>query len=302
MSRNQKNIEVSVIIPVFNAENYIGATLETLVNQDMQNFETVCVDDGSTDTSLEIINTFQDRLNLKIISRPNTGIVGALNDGIDSASGSLITRLDADDLCHPRRLSQQLAFMNSHLDVVAVGSSAALIDEVGRKIGVFPAKVDHGSICDGLFRGESMIHHPSVMMRKQAVERIGAYREGYCPAEDYDLWLRLTEVGQLANIQEALITKRQLLTGLVATRFRERDRVVQKALSEVWQSRNFEGEVPIIQPGFIKSEDDIIKQWIWLAMNSKNISTARYYAFKYFLRFPISIERIKTLFITLIRL
>ena len=113
---------VSVVIPVHNAARYLTAAINSILNQTYRDLEVVTVDDGSTDSSGAILAHCATRdSRIRVITRNNTGIVGALNDGIAAAHGDLIARMDADDISLPRRLERQVAYLTDHPECVAGG-------------------------------------------------------------------------------------------------------------------------------------------------------------------------------------
>ena len=202
--------DISVILPVYNGERYLRAAIESMVNQTYGDFELICVNDGSSDRSIDILRELAAKdARIRVISRPNTGIVGALNHGIAAASGRLLARMDSDDVATPQRFERQVAFLDEHAECVAVGSSVMIMDEQGNDICIDDALLDHRSIEERLLSGHGAICHPTVIMRADAVRCVGGYREEYRLAtEDMDLFLRLGETGQLANIREPLLRYR----------------------------------------------------------------------------------------------
>ena len=115
--------------------------------------------------------------------------------------------MDCDDICFPQRFEKQIAYLDSHPDCVAVGSRILLIDTEGLPICEFIDELTHDEIDTKHLSGVGgcQICHPSATMRREAVVRAGKYREGYAPAEDLDLFLRLAEIGKLANLPDILI-------------------------------------------------------------------------------------------------
>src|SRR3954469_1098404 len=112
---------VSVIMPVYNARAYVAEAIDSVLAQTFGDFELILVDDGSTDGSLDILRGYEKRdPRVRVISRPNTGIVGALNDGLKLARGEFIARIDADDASLPNRFEKEIAFLRAHPDVVIV--------------------------------------------------------------------------------------------------------------------------------------------------------------------------------------
>src|SRR3954465_13575599 len=113
---------VSVVMPVYNAQRYLAEAVDSILAQTWRYFEFVIVDDGSTDRSPKLLERYAVRdSRIKLTLRPNTGIVGALNDGIAAASGEFPARMDADDVALPRRLEKQVAYLTELPKVMALG-------------------------------------------------------------------------------------------------------------------------------------------------------------------------------------
>src|ERR1051325_1151561 len=111
---------VSVLLPVYNAERYLESALQSVLGQTFSDFEVIAVDDGSKDNSKKILERFAaNDPRIRVISRPNTGIVGALNDGLAVARGEFIARMDADDVALPGRFQAQLDYLRGHPDCIA---------------------------------------------------------------------------------------------------------------------------------------------------------------------------------------
>jgi glycosyltransferase involved in cell wall biosynthesis len=208
---------ISVIMPVYNAERFVAETTDTVLNQTFGDFEFVIIDDGSKDRSREILEGYAKRdPRVRVVSRPNTGYVRALNEALDLSRGEFVARIDADDLCRPERFEKQLAAFRADSSLVCVGSCAEAIDEDGHKLGHYDTPLTHEAIEASHLVGDSAIHHPSAMFRREVVRQLGNYRL-LDPCEDYDLWLRLGEVGRLANLAERLVAKRLFAGSVVAT-------------------------------------------------------------------------------------
>jgi len=201
---------ISVLLPVYNAARWLPLALESIRAQTFTDFELIAVDDGSTDASLSVLRRQATRdPRLRIISRPNTGIVGALNDGLAAATGEFIARMDGDDVAEPTRFAEQLAYLTNHPDCVAVGSEVWLIDPASAVIDRYAPPHDHSGIEEQLLKGNGgALIHPVLMLRRAAVEAIGGYRREYDRAEDLDLFLRLSRRGQLANLSAPLLRYR----------------------------------------------------------------------------------------------
>lgn len=191
---------VSVLLPVFNAVEFLPACLKSLERQTLEDFEVVAVDDGSTDGSTGILREWGRRdPRFQVVERSHQGLVPSLNDGLGACRGDLVARMDADDIAHPRRLELQAELIESqpelsvvsclvrHFPVHRVALGFRLYDEWLNSL------VDHDQMARERFV-ESPVAHPSVLFRKNAIDSIGGYRDWGWP-EDYDLWLRLFEQG-----------------------------------------------------------------------------------------------------------
>lgn len=208
---------VSVLLPVHNASATLPAALESLLGQTLADLEIICVDDGSDDHrdgrgTRDVIFQYA-RMDRRVhpLSLDHGGIVRALNHGLDVARGRYIARMDADDICHPRRLELQAAYLDHRPDIDLVACRAAFggdPDRAGgyrRHVEWTNTLLSHEQIALGRFR-ESPLVHPTVMFRVQAARTHGAYRDGPFP-EDYELWLRWLDAGlRMAKLPEQLYT------------------------------------------------------------------------------------------------
>jgi glycosyltransferase involved in cell wall biosynthesis len=278
---------VTVLMPVYNAERFVARTAETVLAQTFGDFEFVVINDGSTDGSLAILQGFAKRdPRIRLISRPNTGYVVALNEGLGLARAQFVARIDADDLADPRRLELQVARMRQEPDLVALGSNALAIDEDGHVLGDYTVPLTHDEIEAEHLRGSSSIHHPAVMLRTEAVRRVGGYRRELMPCEDFDLWLRLGEIGRLANLPEKLLTKRLFVGSAVATNLEKQEKLVKQILSEAWQRRRL-GGAPEMPPRRLRDKVDLYRQWGWMALRGGHLRTSRRYAVRAIVSRPL---------------
>ena len=201
---------VSVLMPVYNAEPYLAEAVESILGQTFADFELLIVDDGSTDRSRGMLERYAARDGrIRLRSRPNTGYTVALNELLDMAGAELLARMDADDVALPQRLARQVDYLGAHRDVVCVGTAVHFIDAAGRFLREGHPGMDHEEIQHRALAGDCPLNHPSVMMRRAAVQSVGGYHPEFQPAEDLDLWLRLGEVGRLTNLPEVLLRYRQ---------------------------------------------------------------------------------------------
>lgn len=239
---------VSILMPVYNAQRYLRAAMESMLAQRFADFEFVCVDDGSTDDSLSILKHYamQDG-RIRIVSRRNTGFVGALNDGLAVCRGPYIARMDADDTCHPDRLGRQVAFLDANPDHVAVACWQQQTDPYGSPAGILQTPMDHEQIDAALIRGSvHVMPHPGATIRRDTLLRIGGWRE-FEWVDDLDLFLRLAEVGRLSNIPAVLHFYRRHLQSACFTSYERMCMRIEDVLREAYARRGIAGEPNLAQ-------------------------------------------------------
>lgn len=205
---------VSVILPVRNAAPSLPAALACLAGQTLADFEVVAVNDGSDDggATLDILAARAERdRRVRVLDLPHGGIASALTAAVAAARGRYIARMDADDLCHPRRLELEARYLDTHPEIGLVSCLAAFGGDRSKARGYLAHLAwanslrTPGEIRLGIFR-ESPLPHPTVMFRAGLPERFGGYRNGNFP-EDYELWLRWLDAGvAMAKLPRALVT------------------------------------------------------------------------------------------------
>ena len=208
---------VSVVMGVWNEARYVEEAIDSILGQTVWDLELIVVNDGSTDETAEILRRYRDG-RLRVIDQANTGLWAALNRGLREVRGGLVARMDGDDITHPRRLQYQLDFLETHPDVAVVGTACYKIDAAGRIFMLYPEPTDDRAIKRRLADANPFIH-PSVLIRREALDRVGGYR---CyEAEDYDLFLRISERFGTANLESPLHRVRRTGTTRVARFERE---------------------------------------------------------------------------------
>lgn len=203
------NPVISVILPVYNAGEFLKEAIESLLAQTFADFELIAIDDGSTDTSPALLADFAKKDNrLHIHTQPNHGVAKALNTGLQLAEGKYVARMDADDISHPERFQKQIDFLEAHPETGLLGSAAAMIDANGRIQGTLDYPLTHFALQWSLCFYNPIIH-PSIMVLRETLLAAGGYRPDRPQAEDYDLFARLSLVTRLANLPERLLYLRK---------------------------------------------------------------------------------------------
>ena len=239
---------ISVIMAVWNARRYLAKCLLSMARQTIRDYEFIIVDDGSTDGSRKMVERWahqDDRI--RLIVRENRGLTRSLNEALALARGDYIARMDADDISLPNRLELQQAFLDQHPECVGVGAEVLLIDPEGWPIAPRGHVQTHEEICRKLLQGNGgALSHPAVMMRKSVLRAIGGYDERFAVAQDFDLFLRLAEVGRLENLPDVLLLWRQSKQSVNQTRHDQWNEVKRLALQNAMQRRGIHLDIQAI--------------------------------------------------------
>lgn len=225
---------VSVILPVYNAADTLDRAIISIVEQDFHAFELLIADDGSSDSSLEIIQSWATRdQRIRFVTRENRGLGTTLNELIALASCPYIARMDADDISLPHRLQAQVDFLDSNPNVVLVGGQINLMlgdtQYLGRNYPFY-----HQPILNELFQMRFPLCHPAIMFRAQSARDIGGYRVSGA-GEDLDFFFRMGHVGELANVKATVLSYRVTLTSLGMSKSFELSENYRVALVEAAQ-------------------------------------------------------------------
>ena len=293
---------VTVAIPVYNAELYLREAMESVLSQSYEDFEVIAINDGSTDGSLSILREYEaSDSRVRIISRDNKGLISTLNEIIDNARGGLIARMDADDICMPDRFERQVKFLKENPQVVCVGSKILLIDDCGRPICPFQEQKDHFAADAANMAGYTSICHPTAMMRREAVIKVGGYRKKYMHAEDIDLWLRLAEIGEIYSMGEILLKYRQHLESIGYKKTEVQLNSIRKAVEDAMVRRDIKISNLHLssEPPFSVKVFEHHCKWVWWALASGNVKTARVHALKALKLSPFNIDTWKAVYCAL---
>ncbi len=194
---------VSVVMPVYNGENYLNDSINSILNQTFKDFEFLIINDGSTDKSLDIIKSFKDERIIIINNESNLKLANTLNKGISLSNGKYIVRMDCDDISLPYRIEKQVKFMEENKDIGICGSWISTIGIRNDEIWKSPEDPEEIK-CLLLFH--STIFHPTVIMRKNLFDDYNLkYSNELLYVEDYDLWVKASRITKISNIQEVLL-------------------------------------------------------------------------------------------------
>ena len=198
------------MLPVRNGALYLAEAIASILAQTLTSLELIVVDDGSTDRSAAIAQEAADRDRRVVVVRGDQrGLAPALNTGIAAARARYVARMDADDIASSSRLETQLRYLDAHEDCVALGCAIEIVDESAAHIGWRTFATSHDRIIAALLVGASGMAHPTVVMRRDALLEVGGYDADRFPTEDLDLWIKLSQIGRLANLEEVLFKYRR---------------------------------------------------------------------------------------------
>lgn len=293
---------VSVIMPVHNGQLTLSEAVNSILAQTFGDFELIAIDDGSTDQSLSILKKFAaEDPRVRIISRPNTGIAGALNDAISQSSGEFLARMDADDISLPLRFEKQIAYLQAHPAVVLLGSRVMLVEPFGTPLYETNHETENDKIAAELLRGVGWaVVHPVAMMRAEAVRAAGGYRADRVPIEDLDLFLRLSEIGAIANLPEVLLHYRQHLESTNHKRFHEQEAKKRVCVADAYVRRGSSlpaGWSP--PPRHQLTTEAELSQWAWTALKHHQLPAARHHALSVLRLSPLSLSSWKLVYCAL---
>lgn len=201
---------ISCLLPVYNGEEFLEEAIGSILSQSFKDFELVVVDDGSRDTTPDILARLAAAdPRIKVVRQENGGIVAALNAGLAVCRGEYVARMDADDVALPHRFQFQLDYLDAHPGCVLVGGVARSISPDGKDVSrttggrhrrtdlsCFPPKI-------------AVSMHPLITVRREALVAIGGYRSDFPHAEDYDLFIRLSKLGGIDNPDEDVLIYRR---------------------------------------------------------------------------------------------
>jgi hypothetical protein len=208
---------VTVLMAAYNAADYIREAIESVLAQTFEHFECLVVDDGSTDSTAEVVRSYTDpRVKVVALER-NSGAAAARNEGLHLAKADLVAILDADDIAYPRRLERQVEYMDDHPNCSLLGCAYDLIDATGAIQGTARWPCETAVIRWQLLT-RNVIGHSTVMLRRGEALSAGGYKEGLRNGQDYALWTVMAPLTEVAQLPEVLVAYRDNPQGLTRTR------------------------------------------------------------------------------------
>lgn len=282
---------VSVLLPIYNGGPYLEPALRSLERQSLDSVEWIVIDDGSTDDTSSVLKRWAARNpKLKYLSRENKGLVPTLNEALAKCTAPYVARMDADDIATSDRFDKQLAFLASHPDHVAVGSAVRVVDPKGRVLKPYMPPLAHDGILNDALNGSGgAIIHPTLFVRRSAMEQIGGYSAafgGY--AEDLDLYLRLADIGHLANLPALLLDYRVHHKSYNHTRSDQQKDLVLAAANTARRRRQLPELNELAVPLAPSTRAETHCKWAHWAVEGGNDRTALLHAWLGLLRAPAS--------------
>ena len=218
---------------VYNGEKYLREAIDSILNQTFKDFEFLIINDGSTDSTAEILQSYQDPRIRVINNEKNIGLTKSLNKGLKLAKGEYIARMDADDISMPERLQEQVDMLEQKSGLGVVGTRHCVIDEKGN---IKSEAKNYGNpvILRWKLLFNNVFTHSSVMMRKKAYEDSGGYNPEFEASQDYDLWSRIVKKWQIGLVPKILCHWRKRVEHSITT---EKNKI-QKAMAREVSIRN----------------------------------------------------------------
>jgi glycosyltransferase involved in cell wall biosynthesis len=225
---------VTVGIPCYNVERFIGFAIRSVLNQTYTHFELIITDDGSTDGTVEVIKQFNDPRIQLLVDGENHGISYRLNQQIDLAQGEYFVRMDGDDVMFPNRIEEQVRYLQEHPDVSVVSSQAIVMDDENKILGRRGVSNEVQQLTLDKWKKGGALNHPTVAGRIAFFKKY-RYREEYKGVEDCDLWMRSCSHDKLVVLPCPLMFYRDPYTFKLSTylfRHKQKRRLCKYAHAE----------------------------------------------------------------------
>lgn len=226
---------VSVVMSTYNSAATLSEAIDSILAQTFADFEFIIVNDGSSDNTRDVLKTITDQ-RVQVLEQENKGLVASLNRGIELAKGKYIARQDADDRSEPNRFQEQVNYLQSHPNVILVGSSMTVMDKSGKTTHKHAVLLGNNELKQELLVRSPFVHG-SVMFNKDKAIQAGLYHNDTWPAEDYDLWLRLAPLGEFGNLDEYLYIYRETDAGISGQNATRQQEALKRVQQQAWSNR-----------------------------------------------------------------
>jgi glycosyltransferase involved in cell wall biosynthesis len=292
---------ISVLMSVYNGERYLAPAVDSILAQTYHDFELIVIDDGSKDSSPTILQEYAKRdPRVKLTLRGNKGLTVTLNEAFAQSTGKYLARMDCDDVALPERFARQVELLDADPDVVCTGGYFQLIDGAGRLLTTLRPPTTDAEIQAKLLAGHNAICHPCAMIRRQAMQTVGGYDTRFKTSQDLDLWLRLGEIGKLANVAAPVLKFRLHESSVSETKREQQRQMGRLACEEAWKRRGltdraYEADEPWRPGSDRESKHRFAIQYGWWAFGSGERRTAMYYATKAIAAMPLKVNGWKLL-------
>lgn len=238
---------VSVIMGMYNNAKYLKQSVKSILDQSFKDFEFIVIDDGSTDGSAAVIESFKDK-RIRLVRQRNHGLAYSLNQGIKLARGKYIARQDADDISMPERLAKQVALLDKDSRLGLVGTFFTYVDEATKQPGLTICMPTKSLDIKRAMYATNPIGHGTAMIRREVFNDINPYTDKYGSVEDFELWRRIIDHWEAAIVPESLYAYLLNPEGISHNSGREQHRATAKVIAEQWA-----------KPLFFKPARDIIR-------------------------------------------
>lgn len=269
--------KVSVVMSVYNEEKYLPEAIDSILSQTFKDFEFIIINDGSTDKTKEILESYKDKRIRIINNEKNLGLAASLNIGIREARGEYIARMDGNDISLPERLERQINFLCQNSAIGLVGNWINFVDEDRELIKTIQYPTDSEEIENAFLElSHTEMCHASMMVRKQKAESIGFYREKFPNSEDYDFFLRFVEKYKMANIPEILYLVR-VVPNSASTKRRAQQIKTHDLAYKLYLERKKDG-YDTLQKGSKEEKEKILKDLYKVSwLNSRKAMAGAFY-------------------------
>jgi len=226
-------MKLSVVLPVYNAEKFVAKAIQSVLDQTYKDFELIIINDGSKDSSLEIIQSFKDP-RIRVIDQENQGLAKTLNIGLGLAKGDYIARMDADDICLKHRFQEQITYLKKHPDIGLLGTAVEIIDENDKHLSYHAPYIGHDKLVQFMNEKGNPFKHPTVMFKREIALRCGGFNEQIGKYfEDYFLWNLIAEKAKVENLPKVLLKYRMSSGSIMSSlKSKELDQLVLEVIKK----------------------------------------------------------------------